>query len=412
MTPLAAIRALLVAAVCTPISTLAADILLTPPAGGGVSMTNAAGNTTRFRVADDGSVTVPGVAAVPVPATGLCVEIATGKVGTCSIAGGTVTGVGASAPLASSGGTAPNISLTGTVPVANGGTGATALTANGVVYGQGTGAVATTVGAAGQVLTGTAGAPAWTASPSISGNLTLVNSTAGAGNIMKGANRFIHNFGSTNTFIGMNAGNFTMTGSQNTASGESALAGNTSGISNTASGFHALTSNSTGSNNIAIGSSAGSNLPTGNFNIAIGDSGVAGENSTIRIGSAFFHNRFFAAGIRGATTPWADAVPVLVDTSGQLVTSSASRQSGEASVGSGVAGVNIYTINFPTAFTNAPKVIVTPKTDLFGGGEVSDTIVASVRAISTTQFKVNAYRVDVAGGAWSVNLRLAWMAWE
>ena len=39
--------------------------------------------------------------------------------------GGTVTGVTASAPLSSSGGTAPVISLTGSVPVANGGTGAT-----------------------------------------------------------------------------------------------------------------------------------------------------------------------------------------------------------------------------------------------------------------------------------------------
>ncbi len=38
--------------------------------------------------------------------------------------GGTVTGVTASGPLASSGGVAPNISLTGVVPIANGGTGA------------------------------------------------------------------------------------------------------------------------------------------------------------------------------------------------------------------------------------------------------------------------------------------------
>ena len=36
---------------------------------------------------------------------------------------GTVTGVTASGPLSSSGGVAPNLSLTGTVPVANGGTG-------------------------------------------------------------------------------------------------------------------------------------------------------------------------------------------------------------------------------------------------------------------------------------------------
>jgi hypothetical protein len=42
---------------------------------------------------------------------------------TTDIAAGTVTGVTASSPLASSGGTTPNISLTGIVPIANGGTG-------------------------------------------------------------------------------------------------------------------------------------------------------------------------------------------------------------------------------------------------------------------------------------------------
>ena len=79
--------------------------------------------------------------------------------------GGTVTGVTASAPLASSGGNTPNISLTGTISVANGGTGQTTLATNGILYGQGTSAVANAVGAAGQVLTGTAGAPTWTGSP-------------------------------------------------------------------------------------------------------------------------------------------------------------------------------------------------------------------------------------------------------
>ena len=34
---------------------LAADIVLTPPAGGGVAVTNAAGTTTRLRMADDGT---------------------------------------------------------------------------------------------------------------------------------------------------------------------------------------------------------------------------------------------------------------------------------------------------------------------------------------------------------------------
>ena len=39
---------------------LAADIVLTPPAAGGLSVTHAAGNTTRFRVGEDGVVTFPG----------------------------------------------------------------------------------------------------------------------------------------------------------------------------------------------------------------------------------------------------------------------------------------------------------------------------------------------------------------
>src|SRR6185369_16064975 len=36
------------------------DIVLTPTAGAGVSITDATGATTRLRVADDGTVTIPG----------------------------------------------------------------------------------------------------------------------------------------------------------------------------------------------------------------------------------------------------------------------------------------------------------------------------------------------------------------
>lgn len=464
-------------------SAWAVDIVLTPPAAGGVAVTNAAGTTTRFRVADDGTVMIPGIAATTATAAGLCVEIASGKVGTCSIgsitslvagtglsggtitttgtlsiaasyqlpqsctngqvatsngaggwtcatpvvSGGTVTGVTASAPLASSGGTAPIISLTGSVPVANGGTGQTTLASNGVLYGQGTTAVGTAVGVDGQVLAGTAGAPAWTGSPSLSGNLTLADSTATTGNIMKGTSPFIHNYGSSNTFIGVGAGNFTMTGysntvsggnafrynttgngntasgtialygnttgnnntangsaalqsnttgSYNTASGGSALYNNTIGGNNTASGYEALWSNmnaysntasgfqslrnntsggsntasgvsalrnnttgnynsaygvsalynnTTGGNNIAIGISAGLALTTGSYNIDIGNWGAAAESNTTRIGDAN-QTRAFIAGIRGVTTGNVDAIPVLIDSAGQLGTASSSRR--------------------------------------------------------------------------------------
>lgn len=52
--------------------------------------------------------------------------------------GGTVTAVTATGPLSSSGGTTPDISLTGVVPVANGGTGASAFTAGSVIFSNGT----------------------------------------------------------------------------------------------------------------------------------------------------------------------------------------------------------------------------------------------------------------------------------
>jgi len=41
-------------------ASIAADIVITPPAAGGVTITNAIGNANRLRVGEDGSVTVPG----------------------------------------------------------------------------------------------------------------------------------------------------------------------------------------------------------------------------------------------------------------------------------------------------------------------------------------------------------------
>jgi hypothetical protein len=122
-----------------------------------------------------------------------------------------------------------------------------------------------------------------------SGNLVLSAnpSTSTTGNIMKGANIFIHNFGTSNTFVGENAGNFTMTGTGlNTAVGANTLDANTTGNNNVAIGYNALTANTTGSNNIAIGSGTATTTTTGSNNIYIGtNDGVAAENTTIRIGS-------------------------------------------------------------------------------------------------------------------------------
>jgi len=126
-------------------------------------------------------------------------------------------------------------------------------------------------GTAGQMLTGTGSVPAWSGSPALSGNLTLVTpSTATTGNIMKGANPFIHNFGLLNTFIGENAGNFSMTGHDNTVIGAGALQTNTTGLDNTAIGSAALQLNTIGGFNVAIGFLAMQANTTGGNNVANG----------------------------------------------------------------------------------------------------------------------------------------------
>jgi hypothetical protein len=131
-----------------------------------------------------------------------------------SIAGGSVTSVTASSPLASSGGTTPNISLTGTVsaahggtgistssstgvpvissgtwsvdsdlPVSLGGTGSNTLTQYGSLVGNGTGAlIVTAVGLSGGVLISEGGAAA-----PVFGQLPLSNTNSTSGQLPAGA---------------------------------------------------------------------------------------------------------------------------------------------------------------------------------------------------------------------------------
>src|SRR5205823_2009659 len=56
----------------------------------------------------------------------------------------------------------------------------------------------------------------------------------------------------------------------------------------------------------------------------IGNEGVAGESETTRIGT--FQTACFIAGIRGTITGQMNAIPVLIDSSGQLGTQSSSKR--------------------------------------------------------------------------------------
>lgn len=123
----------------------------------------------------------------------------------------------------------------------------------------------------------------------ITGSFEMPNTSSSlTGVIFKGGSRFIHNYQNSgangnNTFIGLNAGNFSMTGtsyqgSSNAGFGALSLQSLTSGFENTALGTNTLKSLTTGYENIAIGYNAMQNSVTTIRNVALGN--YALRNST------------------------------------------------------------------------------------------------------------------------------------
>ncbi len=201
------------------------------------------------------------------------------------------------------------------------------------------------------------------------GNIDLDASSASAGNLTKDGRPFLHNFGAQNTFVGLHAGNFSLsggsdntgigvdvlkaitTGDSNTAIGASALSANTSGnsnvavgslalynnttgventaiglaslfantegISNVALGFGALHSVTSGYSNVGVGNAAGFNNDSGSNNIYLGTAvyGVAGESNTIYLGNPL-HTKTVVGGVRGTTVNGGEMV--VVDATGRF----------------------------------------------------------------------------------------------
>lgn len=204
------------------------------------------------------------------------------------------------------------------------------------------------------------------------GSLTLPNTNAAGtqGVIKLGGNRWISNFGTLNTFVGDRAGNTTLhpvNAHQNVALGRGALAAVDGtaggGFNNTAIGVGTLQALTEGFDNTFVGSTQGvllttgsrnssygfnglANLTTGSYNLALGhdsgqvyvgaessnvlinNDGVVGESNVMRIGTSGAGNaqvnKAFIAGIRGVTTDAADAIAVLISSTGQLGTISSS----------------------------------------------------------------------------------------
>jgi len=164
------------------------------------------------------------------------------------------------------------------------------------------------------------------------GFLSLRSNTEGNFNTAMGAGTLLSNAGSNNTATGAAALLSNTTGSNNSRFGSTALALNTSGSLNTAIGAQALSSNTAGFENTAIGVGAlGSSTGTGHIAVGFGAGGnVTTANNVICIGNnivgANVNNTCFISGIRGMTTIHNDAMPVLIDSFGQLGTMSSSRR--------------------------------------------------------------------------------------
>jgi hypothetical protein len=229
-----------------------------------------------------------------------------------------------------------------------------------------------------------------------SGNLKLPNTTAALadGVISFGGNRFVSNYGTSNTFVGQSSGNATLTvisaerntaigtnalqnlttgeansaggvnsmqmattaisntgwgyqtlsllidGDFNTALGENALQHLVSGDNNVAVGLSSLEDITTGSNNVSVGTNAGKNY-TGaeSSNIILGNNqGTLGESNVLRIGGgtgagASQQNKCFVSGINGVTSSNARMVTI----------NSSTDQLGEAAVPMGLAAWSVVT---------------------------------------------------------------------
>jgi len=196
-----------------------------------------------------------------------------------------------------------------------------------------------------------------------SGDGALYHNTTGGGNTAVGENAMISNTtGGANTASGLQALSSNTTGVDNTASGVYALGNNTSGNDNTASGEYALLGNTTGDGNIAIGYDAGVNVTNTSNNIEIGNLGSATDSGVIRIGTAGTQTSAFIAGIWGATTQSSGAVPVLVDSNGNLGVMSSSRRYKEdiqdmAEASSGLLRLRPVTFHYKKPYSDGSQPV-------------------------------------------------------
>lgn len=163
------------------------------------------------------------------------------------------------------------------------------------------------------------------------GPQTLRQTTTGSRNIAVGFNTLDANTsGGDNVAIGSRVLSANTTAFYNVGVGSNVLPLLASGQHNIGIGYDALFSLTSGTGNIALGGNAGINITSGTDNIMLGNQGNAADDHVMRLGTTLAfgqgQSKTFIAGVRGVTTGVNDAVPVLIDSAGQLGTVSSSRR--------------------------------------------------------------------------------------
>src|SRR4029077_5682900 len=151
------------------------------------------------------------------------------------------------------------------------------------------------------------------------GAQALYSNTDGNSNTGVGWQALYNKNGNFNTAMGGLTLFFNQSGVRNTGAGYAALSGSFNGMSgsdNTAIGFQALQNNINGNLNTTLGVNAGADVLTAHNVICIG-ANIAGADTS---------DTCFIGSIRGVTTINNDAIPVRIDSAGQLGTESSSRR--------------------------------------------------------------------------------------
>jgi hypothetical protein len=209
-------------------------------------------------------------------------------------------------------------------------------------------------------------------------DLLLPNSTTTTGNIYKNGLPFIHNIGTNNTAVGVNAGNLaTTSGSSNTSLGSNALGAVTNGNSNTAIGSSALSNSTTGGLNSALGNFALAQNTQGNNNTAIGSQALG--SNTIGLDNTAIGTQALITSTNGSNNTAIGSMALTNLAAGGANNIAIGFQAGSNSTGS--ESVNIYIGNVGVTGESQTIRIGTTTTATFIKGIFGVTVAGAVPVV-------------------------------